>query len=693
MKRIVLLCIFTSHVFAQNVLVDDDFFTDNHTFVSESTHQYQTEVKNGAFIMNIKANDAFWFYQYFSLDNTEENFTLEATLEQKKGAKSTYYGLVIGLFGDQSNYMNFYINNQGYFYITHYYAGKFHNYVNRTYSSAIHKNGPQTLRVERSFNICKYYINETLVHQDAERVYYGNGFGIQILKRGEYWLDHFKLTKTKKEYHLVNNPVIGRKMENLGANINTAYTEIAPVVAPDGKTLFFVREGSPFNAGGPKQDVWYSKLDQYGNWGPAINMGYPINNSGSNFVENITPDNNKVYVGNTYTIFGEQEGKGISSSVRTQNGWTIPRALYIHNFVNNGNYVDYYPDLSNRFILMAIDNGNTYGGMDLFISFEEYDGSYSTPLNLGPQINTCGDEFGISLAADGKTLYFNSHGHTSYGSADVFVAKRLDDSWTNWSEPLNLGPEINSDAWEGQISIDANGEYGYISTTRNGMNGSEDIFRFEMGSAKPEPVVIIYGRVLHAKTTTPLGAPILYNNLSDNSLLGTATSDENTGLYKIVLPAGKAYTFNADKQGYYAVSENIDLTQVTEYTEIERNLYLSPIEVGDVIRLNNIFFDTDKADLKPESEAELNRLFNFLNANPNLEIEILGHTDNKGSDEHNQNLSQSRVDAVVQYLKNKGIAAYRLKGTGYGESKPIAPNETEEGRALNRRVEFLIAKN
>jgi OOP family OmpA-OmpF porin len=687
------LFLFIIEISAQNQLVlEDHFDTDKNTFSTNKTGQYENSIQNGHYTIKIKPNSAFWFTNYSDIDPKEDNFSYEATIEQKKGAKSTYYGLVIGLYGDKSEYICFFINNQGEFFITNHYGGKFHNIVDERSSNAIKTKGPQKLKVIREFNICKYFVNDVEIFEDASRSYYGTGYGIQIEKSGEYWVDDVLITKTKKVYNLVDNPIIGRTMENLGPNINTSHTEIAPVISPDGKTFYFVREGDPRNIGSTKQDVWFSNLDQNGNWGYAQNMGFPINNSGSNFVESVTPDNSTVYVGNTYTLFGEQDGKGISMGTKKGNRWTIPQTIYIPGLVNYDNYVDYYPDISNQFIMMAIDNGKTYGHRDIFISFRKSNGSYTLPLNLGPTINTIGDEFGIVLAADGKTLYFNSYGHTNYGSADVFVSKRLDDSWTNWSVPLNLGPEINSDDWEGQITVAADGEYGYISTNHNVPDGSEDIFRFKLGtgSSQPEPVMLIYGRVLDPKTLLPISATIQYYDLATNTLLGTAVSDDITGEYKIILPAGRSYGFYAEKQGFYPVSENIQTDSLGNYSEIHRNLYLSAVDVGDVIRLNNIFFDTDKADLKPESEAELKRLYDFLLSNPSIKIEIAGHTDDRGSDSHNQVLSQARVNSVIAYLLEKGIKTERLIGVGYGESKPVGTNETEEGRAINRRVEFKI---
>lgn len=224
------------------------------------------------------------------------------------------------------------------------------------------------------------------------------------------------------------------------------------------------------------------------------------------------------------------------------------------------------------------------------------------------------------------------------------------------------------------------------------VEGSSNIFRFELGSAAPEPVVLIYGKVLNSKTKEPLEAHINYNDLSNNVSMGIASSNPKDGSYKIILPVGKAYSFLGEKTGFYPISDNIDVTNITSYAEIERNLYLSPVEVGEIIRLNNLFFDTDKYDLKPSSMAELNRLVKFLNANATTEIQISGHTDDKGTDEHNTTLSQERVNSVIKYLVSKGINNNRLKGVGYGETKPLKTNETEEGRAQNRRVEFTILK-
>jgi OmpA-OmpF porin, OOP family len=288
-------------------------------------------------------------------------------------------------------------------------------------------------------------------------------------------------------------------------------------------------------------------------------------------------------------------------------------------------------------------------------------------------------------------LYYASYGFESYGSADIFMSTRLDDSWTNWSKPVNLGPSINSAGWESAFSIAAKGDYAYMISEEGGVEGSADIFRIKLADyQKPEPVLLVYGKVLNKKTNQPLESTISYSDLTQNKEVGVASSNAADGSYKIILPMGKLYGFMAGKDGFYPISENINIDTLKEYIEIERNLYLAPVEIGQTVVLNNIFFDLNKARLKTESAAELDRLVEFLSKNPAINIEVGGHTDNTGSDDYNNKLSQQRSESVMNYLAEKGITKARLSAKGYGKSKPVAANDTEDGRAKNRRVEFLI---
>jgi len=327
------------------------------------------------------------------------------------------------------------------------------------------------------------------------------------------------------------------------------------------------------------------------------------------------------------------------------------------------------------------------------VSFLKDENHWSEPKNLGPVVNTCMNDYSPFLAADGVTLYYSTEGYPGYGKADIFMTKRLDDTWENWTLPQNLGPVLNSEKSDAKYNIPASGKYAYFSSEKNSIGGS-DIFRIKLPEkAKPKPVVLISGKVLNDRTNEPVAAKIYVEELPSGKEVAIARTDPKTGAFKIILPAGKKYGFRAVAEGFFEVNKNIDLTDVTEYQEIEDEVMrIGPVEVGTVVRLNNIFFEFGKAVLKPESFPELDRTVEFLKNNPNVEIEIAGHTDNVGSEITNLKLSQKRAQAVADYLIEHGIDAKRLIVKGYGESRPIAFNNTEEGRAMNRRVEFKVLK-
>ena len=258
--------------------------------------------------------------------------------------------------------------------------------------------------------------------------------------------------------------------------------------------------------------------------------------------------------------------------------------------------------------------------------------------------------------------------------------------------PLNIGKPVNSSDWDAYYSISASGEHAYYVSSENSI-GESDIFRIKLPkNARPDPVVLIYGKVLNLKTKEPVESTITYETLPQGVQSGVARTNPANGEYKIVLPYGKSYAFLANSNGYIPISDNIDLTQVADYKEINRDLFLVPIEVGGVIRLNNIFFDFNKSVLRDESFAELNRLVTVLSQYPTMEVEMSGHTDNVGNDEYNNQLSRDRAKAVKDYIVSRGINANRIVAKGYGKSRPVAANDSEEGRQLNRRVEFTIIK-
>lgn len=481
------------------------------------------------------------------------------------------------------------------------------------------------------------------------------------------------------------------KKENLGRNINTQYPEHWPVLSPDGRLLYFLRENHPENFS-ESGDIWYSELQNDGTWSIARHLGKPLNTMDGGSVCSVSPDGNTLLLLGLYNLSGRTNYDGFSFSRRTKDGWSFPLGVVIKDFYNLNNHWSGYLSGDGKKLFMGIERKDSYGECDIYVSFLQSNNIWSEPMNLGNVINTKAMEEDAFLSVDNTTLYFESKGHGGFGGFDVFMSKRLDETWKNWSKPVNLGASINTKGDEQEYYITAKGDYAYFASGDNSY-GELDIFRIKLpDKVKPNPVVLIYGKVLNAKTKEPLSAEIKYEILQTGMEAGIANSNPGDGSYKIFLPYGKEYGYSAKVSGYYSISENISLKEFSGYKEIEKNLYMIPIEIGEVVRLNNIFFDFNKFELKPESYSELDRVVKFLKEYPTLEIELSGHTDNIGTSEYNAGLSENRANSVAEYLFKNGIERNRVIVVGYGETKPVETNETDEGRQKNRRVEFKILK-
>jgi outer membrane protein OmpA-like peptidoglycan-associated protein len=480
---------------------------------------------------------------------------------------------------------------------------------------------------------------------------------------------------------------------NLGKNINSEYSEYVPVISPDGKTLYMFVLDDPKNIG--DGDIWYSTSSDEISWTPRKNIGYPLNNEASNFVISVSPDNNSLFLSRKYKVKGKEivdNGKGFSISKRTKSGWGTPIDVVVTDFKNKNKYGEFCMSADQKTLIHAIESTETFGDQDLYVSFKQNDGTWSTPKNLGKSINTSKAENSPFLASDGITLYFSTNGRPGYGLNDIFMSRRLDDTWTNWSEPENLGPSINTKDFDAYFTIPASGDYAYLVSGENSL-GKADIWKLKLPEVvKPHPVVLIYGKVLNSATNEGIETNITYRLLETNEEVGTASSDPKDGSYKIILPAGTVYSFMATKENIYTVSQNIDLKDIKQYTEIERNLYLTPIQAGSTVRMNNLFFVTGKSEINKWSYPELQRLIDLMKSHKKMEVEIAGHTDNVGSDKINNALSLERANSVRDYLISNGIEGERLIAKGYGKTKPLEKNDTEEGRQKNRRVDFTILK-
>jgi outer membrane protein OmpA-like peptidoglycan-associated protein len=489
--------------------------------------------------------------------------------------------------------------------------------------------------------------------------------------------------------------------EKLSGKINSVYQECKPVISPDGTRLYFVRRNNPANRGGKKddQDIYYSDFHN-GEWKEAVNAGKRINDRYPNGVCSVSLDGNSLLVINAYYENGIPESDGISISHKTKKGWSKPVYQAIDSFENYCDYQDYFLSNSGDVLLLAIQTSETQGDQDLYVSFRTAANRWSKPVNLGPTLNTSEVEFAPFLTSDDKTLYFSSNGHKGFGEADIFYSRRLDDTWLNWTEPQNVGDQVNTEYWDAYYTVSAKGDYAYFVSTAGPRPDAalnkvdEDLFRIPLTARiQPEILVSVTGKVMDSETNKPVVADIYYQNLESGLEEARTSSDAQSGNYEVTLPAGKRYEFRAEAEGYPAMVETLDLTGVLDQLEVSRNLALSPIKVGQVIALNNLFFVQSKAEILPESVTELERLYKVLMEVPTLEIELGGHTDNQGIYSANLKLSRERAEAVVQYLLDRGIEKRRLKAVGYGPTKPVSSNANPESRQHNRRVEVKILKN
>lgn len=496
-------------------------------------------------------------------------------------------------------------------------------------------------------------------------------------------------------------------VRNLGKMLNTTEDEWDPNPTPDGKYIYY--SGKNRAGGFGNVDVWFSEKEE-GHWTTPQNMGRMINSSNDETVDNVSTDGNLLLLsGNIEGTFGEFD---IYMVEREDSSWSNMKHLPMPI---NSEYVDEGACISSdgRVMIFTSDrpggvgpsiaygksryNGSVMGNMDLYCIKKNGDEWGSEVINLGEVINTPYAERSPYLHPDGKTLYFSSNGHYGLGGLDVFKSTRLDSTWTNWSEPVNLGKEINTiqNDWGYKISVDGDSAF-FAAQNRTIGYGGYDLFTIKLpNEAKPEKVITIFGQVIDSQGK-PLSAEIKWEDLTTGEVVGKLKSHPINGNYFIVLPLGKFYGYFTEKEGFYPSSKNIDLREIKAAGSYGVNIVMySEEEILNSetqIVINNIFFNSGKWKLKNESSPELERLVSFLIKNPKIRIELSGHTDDIGEQEDNIILSQKRVESIKQYLVKRGVEFTRINTFGYGESRPINDNSTEEKRALNRRVEFRVLK-
>jgi len=484
----------------------------------------------------------------------------------------------------------------------------------------------------------------------------------------------------------------GLRAERMSNRINSPYREVKPWLAPNGQKLYFTREVHPDNTGGIEDggDIWFAEKDSEGDWKEARKLSGPFNTPGTNALNSMTQIDTiitTVILTNRYGNGGKMK-PGASISQKIGGEWLVPRELQIiagskFNKTTFREKANYHLHDNGKFLLLAIDNDDSFGNKDLYVSFLMESGYWSEPLNLGPKINTAFDEMSPFLAPDGETLYFSTNGYSGHGKSDIFFTKRLDGSWSNWSEPENLGPDVNSEADDLHFSKPVNHKYAYY--TKIYENGDADIFRLELPLFEELEKTVKLKLYVHDATTNSRLSESLFNvSITPDS--ESRRLDEETIEYTLFVD--KEYDFKITAKNYRPF--NFEILPSPQQDVVEKNIYLKPKE--EKIEIENILFAFGTSKILPDSSRPLDVIAELLKSDSTILVEISTHTDSIGTAEMNMQLSRERALSVSSYLLSKGVPRDRLRLKWYGEALPIASNKTEEGRRLNRRVEFKIIR-
>jgi outer membrane protein OmpA-like peptidoglycan-associated protein/tetratricopeptide (TPR) repeat protein len=561
---------------------------------------------------------------------------------------------------------------------------------------------------------------------DVALKYYENFLAMEGVKKDPAIADevakHINECKTAKK--LITNPVKA-KIENVGPIINGTFPDYTPVITADESIMIFTsrREG---NVGKntasyldqeeefPMEDIYQStKIND--KWSEPTNLGTTVNTQDHDAAIALSPDGNQLF------IYKDTQKGDIYLSQKKGLDWSKPESLGDKINLPKSSEQSCSITSDGKTLYFSSDRPGGYGGLDIWKS-QKIKGEWSEPQNMGPKLNSKEDEDSPFIHPDGITLYYSTKGKNTMGGYDI-VRTTLEKG--GWSEPENLGYPINSVQNDIYFVLSADNQHGYYASYKEGGYGKHDIYMISMPQAEDvkaievakantkiagagaagagqkniapvaltktkSRVTLLKGVIKDALTKQPIEANIALLNNKTGQKISEVNSNSATGAYLIILPAGKNYAITVTKPGYLFHSENFDLSDTAEFQEIIKNVDLNKAQVGAKIVLRNIFFDFDKATLRPESNIEIERLRKVLIEYPTMKIELSGHTDNKGSSDYNKKLSDSRAKAVLDYLVKKGISPDRMTSVGYGFDRPMAPNDTDAGRQLNRRTEFEI---
>jgi outer membrane protein OmpA-like peptidoglycan-associated protein len=531
--------------------------------------------------------------------------------------------------------------------------------------------------------------------------------------------------------------VVQGKATPLPGSVNSAYSEIMPRLDPKSNRLYFCRKNHPDNYGfRPNDDIWYAEQDPDGGWTTAQNLGWPLNDENHNYVCTVSEDGQMLTLGNGYR-FDRKPLPGVSQSLLSGNAWVEPLNLKIEGLSILNMNAEYYLSHNRKVLILAMESWDSQGGKDLYVSFSDDMINFSKPVSMGANINSAGKEMAPFLSDDGLHLFFSSDGFAGYGSHDIFVAERQDETWTSWSKPENMGPAVNSPAWDSYFYYHEGSGQAFLASNRDAFS-NEDLYFLKLSEKAPDqipvtgseqvagldkmagvslepagaaeqraivegfnalveqpeapkaiPALMLFGSVYDAVSKSPIPATLAFS--------GTGNAETDVKLetdkapYKIGVEAGRRMTVEVSAAGYFAEKVNL-LTQDQGQGSMRQDFELIPIREGQTISLNNIYFDVNSAVLQEPSYESLDRWVELLKQQSGVVIQVQGHTNNRCSPKYCLELSQKRAKAVSDYLQSHGISETRLRFRGFGSELPVANNDEDDGRARNQRVELKILK-
>jgi outer membrane protein OmpA-like peptidoglycan-associated protein len=677
------------------VYVYYDFLNDNEdwkTFDHQKARAYDKDGKH--YLLSKQKEISYQIYNKYNMD-PDRNYYIEMEFAKISGPENYGSGLIFNKSSTKArNEYVFEISPNQNFCIYEWQNGVYNIVQVWKKCDYINKNTTNRLGIWAKGGIIYFYINDKLVHQIKCPPFLGPQIGFSVARDTEIAVDKFQIfyIPSSESMNLIENAVNGYKKVPLDSNINSAGDDLFPIISADGKLMFFVRATNLGSIGIDSRHLFYSEYnDNTKTWSPALPLPGTINQGGRPQVMYISPDKNTIFINATYENGKYIKDEGISVSNRVGKDWSPPEKIEIEEWENFSRYESYVFATGGKVMLLSIYVPGGFGQRDIYVSFCKGD-KWSKPKNIGSVVNTFLDDHVSCLAPDNVTLYYSTAAKPGYGKEDIFVTRRLDDTWLNWSEPKNIGPDINTNGEDNSLVVDAFGEYAYFGDGRKKEPG--DIVKIQIPeSARPKPVVIVKGKIFDKYTNEPISASIRYEDLDLKKEVGTALSNNEDGSYILVLPYGVNYDLVATKKGYLTESKIIDLKDTIKRGFIEMNidLYVMPIKTGNSLTLNAVFFEPDKFDLTENSFMELNRLYDIMLENGELIVEIEGHTDYgnvTSSEQELITLSLNRAIAVKEYLVSKGISAVRITTVGYGRSRPVVKGNNP----ANRRVEVRVVK-